>query len=117
MSSTPRMPPPPDPEAHAGADTSQVEHTNEKWLGDSDNPKTQSCGMCARRLTSPILSSDFLAENYGDPSSKLWSMYLTEAEKEDEQITKNWFEDTGGVLVFVSSKTSLYICSRPKPTR
>ena len=38
-------------------------------------------------------------------------MYLTEAEKEDEQVTKNWFEDTGGVLVFVSRKTSSHICS------
>ncbi|KAF8258478.1 hypothetical protein EI94DRAFT_1786065 [Lactarius quietus] len=40
------------------------------------------------------------AENHGDPSGKLWSMYLTEAEKEDEQITKHWVEDTGGILVF-----------------
>jgi hypothetical protein len=31
-------------------------------------------------------------------------MYLAKAEKQDDQITKNWFEDTGGVLVFVSSK-------------
>ena len=30
-------------------------------------------------------------------------MYLAKAEKQDDQITKNWFEDTGGVLVFVSS--------------
>ena len=49
-----------------------------------------------------------------DPSGKLWSMYLTEAEKEDEQIVKNWTEDTGGILVFVSLKTSFYICSMPK---
>ena len=36
-------------------------------------------------------------------------MYVTKAEKEDKQISKNWFEDTGGVLVFVSPTTSLYI--------
>ncbi|KAH9060467.1 hypothetical protein EDB87DRAFT_1808995 [Lactarius vividus] len=40
------------------------------------------------------------AENYGDPSDKLWSMYLTESKKEDDQITKNWTKDTGEVLVF-----------------
>ena len=33
-------------------------------------------------------------------------MYLAKVEKQDNQITKNWFEDTGGVLVFVSSKKS-----------
>jgi hypothetical protein len=98
MSSTPGIPPPSDPEALTGAD-----NTNEKnWLGDSDNPKTQSSGKCARRLTSPILLYKILAENYGDPSGKLWSMYLTEAAKEDDQMTKNWTKDTQGVLTFVS---------------
>ncbi len=29
-------------------------------------------------------------------------MYLTEAKKEDDEKTKNWTEDTNGVLVFVS---------------
>ncbi|KAF8258484.1 hypothetical protein EI94DRAFT_1815257 [Lactarius quietus] len=47
-------------------------------------------------------------ENYGDPSGKLWSMYLTEAKKEDEQITSNWTEDTQGVLVFQALKTGLF---------
>lgn len=56
----------------------------------------------------PLIYS-LLAENFGDPSGKLWSMYITEAEKEDEQITKKWFEDTGGFLVFVSSKASFYM--------
>ena len=57
-----------------------------------------------------------LAENYGDPSGGMWSMYLAKAEKQDDQITRNWFEDTGGVLVFVSSKKS-HIYSMPNPTR
>ncbi|KAF8268146.1 hypothetical protein EI94DRAFT_1661413 [Lactarius quietus] len=46
-------------------------------------------------------------ENYGDPSGKLWSMYLTEAKKEDEQITSNWTEDTQGVLVFTGLFSSI----------
>ena len=37
-------------------------------------------------------------------------MFLAEAKEEDGQMTKNWTEDTGGVLVFVSSKR-FYICS------
>lgn len=42
-------------------------------------------------------------------------MYLTEAKKEDDQITRNWTEDTNGVLVFVSPKTSFYVCIISKP--
>ena len=38
-------------------------------------------------------------------------MYLTEAKKKDGQVTNNWTEDTQGVLVFVSSETSFYVCS------
>lgn len=52
----------------------------------------------------PHLLIYLLAENYGDPSGKLWSMYLTEAAKEDDEMTKNWTKDTQGVLTFVSSK-------------
>ncbi|KAI9447643.1 hypothetical protein H4582DRAFT_12402 [Lactarius indigo] len=40
------------------------------------------------------------AENYGDSSGRLWTMYLTEAEKEDKEITENWKVDTEGILVF-----------------
>ena len=38
-------------------------------------------------------------------------MYLTEAKKRDDQVTNNWTEDTGGVLVFVSFKVWFYIGS------
>jgi len=46
-------------------------------------------------------------ENYGDPSGRLWMMYLTEAEKEDKEITENWKGDTDGILVFVSAHSSI----------
>ncbi|KAH9071518.1 hypothetical protein EDB83DRAFT_253679 [Lactarius deliciosus] len=39
-------------------------------------------------------------ENYGDSSGRLWMLYLTEAEKEDKEITENWKGDTEGILVF-----------------
>lgn len=70
-----------DPEAQVDVEERQVDDTTEKQRGDIS--KTQAS-----------------TENYGDPSGKLWSMYLTEAKKEDGQITKNWTEDTNGVLVF-----------------
>ncbi|KAI9447652.1 hypothetical protein H4582DRAFT_1802153 [Lactarius indigo] len=39
-------------------------------------------------------------ENYGDSSGRSWMMYLSEAEKEDKEITENWKGDTEGILVF-----------------
>ncbi|KAI9447584.1 hypothetical protein H4582DRAFT_1867328, partial [Lactarius indigo] len=39
-------------------------------------------------------------ENHGDPSDGLWSMYLTEAEKQDKEVTETWKGDTDGILVF-----------------
>ncbi|KAH8987106.1 hypothetical protein EDB86DRAFT_3082477 [Lactarius hatsudake] len=70
-----------DPEAQVEVEDRQIDDTTEKQR--EDNSKTQTS-----------------AENYGDPSDKLWSMYLTEAKKEDDQITRNLTEDTNGVLVF-----------------
>jgi hypothetical protein len=41
-------------------------------------------------------------DNYGDSSGKLWSMYLTETEKEDKEITERWKGEADSILVFVS---------------
>ncbi|KAI9447530.1 hypothetical protein H4582DRAFT_1783215, partial [Lactarius indigo] len=37
----------------------------------------------------------------------LWSMYLTEAEKQDKEVIESWKGDTDGILVFVSPTTSV----------
>ena len=50
-------------------------------------------------------------ENYGDPSGRLWMMYLTEAEKEDKEITENWMVDAEGILVFVSARLFIFFSS------
>ena len=47
-----------------------------------------------------------LGENYGDSSGRLWMMYLTEADKEDKDITESWKGDTDGILVFVGTLPS-----------
>ncbi|KAI9438975.1 hypothetical protein H4582DRAFT_106978 [Lactarius indigo] len=39
-------------------------------------------------------------ENQGDSSDGLWSMYLTEAEKQDTEVIESWKGDTNGILVF-----------------
>ena len=41
-------------------------------------------------------------EKHGDSSDGLWSIYLTEAEKQDTEVIENWKGDTNGILVFVS---------------
>ncbi|KAF8269069.1 hypothetical protein EI94DRAFT_1575441, partial [Lactarius quietus] len=41
-----------------------------------------------------------LDENHGDCSDGLWSMYLTEAEKQDKEVAESWKGDTDGILVF-----------------
>ncbi|KAN0137246.1 hypothetical protein V8E53_004956 [Lactarius tabidus] len=45
-------------------------------------------------------SQDQWDENHGDSSDGLWSMYLTEAEKQDKEMIENWKGDTDGILVF-----------------
>jgi hypothetical protein len=40
--------------------------------------------------------------SYGDPSAKIWGLYLSQAEKYDKEHSETWSENTNGVLVFVS---------------
>ncbi|KAH9062328.1 hypothetical protein EDB87DRAFT_339146 [Lactarius vividus] len=61
----------------------------------SPNPGTQ-----VQATSAPPVTDAQRGENYGDSSGRLWTMYLTEAEKEDKEITENWKGDTEGILVF-----------------
>ncbi|KAI0318751.1 hypothetical protein OF83DRAFT_1170800 [Amylostereum chailletii] len=38
--------------------------------------------------------------DYGDSSAKLWSLYLSEADKYDRGLADTWKEDTNGILIF-----------------
>ncbi len=62
-------------------------------------------GMSSCRFTSFIIII-VPGEKYGDSSDGLWSMYLTEAEKQDKDVTESWKGDTEGILVFVSPTPS-----------
>ena len=53
-------------------------------------------------MTYNLIGPSPLDKNHGDPSDGLWSMYLTEAEKQDKEVTDSWKGDTDGILVFVS---------------
>lgn len=44
-------------------------------------------------------------DNWDDPSNKLWSIYMTAAEKHDTALTESWKVDTDGTLIFVSQAT------------
>ncbi|KAI0268021.1 hypothetical protein BGY98DRAFT_1140925 [Russula aff. rugulosa BPL654] len=37
---------------------------------------------------------------HGDPSSKIWGLYLSQAEKIDKEHSESWTANTDGVLVF-----------------
>ncbi len=80
--------------------TSGHPHRNAPALQIADNSDPQR-GMLTCRFTSCILIR-VLGEKYGDSSDGLWSMYLTEAEKQDKDVTESWKGDTEGILVFVS---------------
>ncbi|KAI0062761.1 hypothetical protein BV25DRAFT_1803615, partial [Artomyces pyxidatus] len=41
-----------------------------------------------------------MADEYGHPSSKFWSLYLSESKEEDQNLVENMSANTNGVLVF-----------------
>jgi hypothetical protein len=43
---------------------------------------------------------------YSDPSSKIWGLYLSQAERIDKEHSDSWTANTDGVLVFVRHKLS-----------
>jgi hypothetical protein len=59
-----------------------------------------ACGYLILTKDSVLIHA--LGDNYGDPSGKLWSMYLAEAEKEDKVLTDAWKGEADSILVFVS---------------
>jgi len=38
---------------------------------------------------------------HGDTSDKIWSVYLSEADRQDEALAENWKGDMDGILIFV----------------
>ena len=38
---------------------------------------------------------------YEDPSARIWSTYLSEAEKYDEALAHSWKSDMDAILIFV----------------
>ena len=39
--------------------------------------------------------------SYDDPSSKIWSVYVDEAEAYDKVLMEGWVSDMDGILIFV----------------
>ncbi|KAI9457984.1 hypothetical protein BJY52DRAFT_1170420, partial [Lactarius psammicola] len=68
----------------------QVANTTERHNGNP--PASQTADN-----PGPAVQRD---ENHGDSSDGLWSIYLTEAEKQDNEVTESWKGDTEGILVF-----------------
>ncbi|KAH9017271.1 hypothetical protein EDB85DRAFT_678763 [Lactarius pseudohatsudake] len=66
----------------------QVSNINERHHGNASAPRIEENPGAQR------------GENQGDSSDGLWSMYLTEAEKQDDKAAESWKGDTDGILVF-----------------
>ena len=47
--------------------------------------------------------------NYGDPSDRLFSIYLAQADKFDKEQSESWKGDTEGILVFVCRRNILFL--------
>ena len=48
-----------------------------------------------------VADPNIVEEKYGDPSDKLFSVYLAQADKSDQEQSESWKGDTEGILVFV----------------
>src|SRR5258705_5512341 len=46
--------------------------------------------------------------NDDHPSGKIWSVYVSEAEKEDRALAEGWKGDMEGLLIFVRCSLFLY---------
>ncbi|KAK7058641.1 embryonic skeletal system development [Paramarasmius palmivorus] len=46
------------------------------------------------------MSRDTEPSRYDDPSTKIWNVYLTEVEKDDEKLAANWKGDMDAILIF-----------------
>ena len=46
--------------------------------------------------------------NYGDPSDRLWMMYMVEAENASIQTTQSWNKEAERILLFVRTLSSIF---------
>lgn len=54
----------------------------------------------SRLLTSHYTDPELAGDDH--PSGKIWSVYVSEAEKEDRALAEGWKGDMEGLLIFVS---------------
>ncbi|KAH8987011.1 hypothetical protein EDB92DRAFT_1818066 [Lactarius akahatsu] len=70
-------------------------------LPTSADPQFQATNSEELHAPNTVDNSDVQRdENHGDSSDGLWSIYLTEAEKQDKEVTESWKGDTDRILVF-----------------
>ena len=75
----------------------------------------QVIGDLHRRDTGPLGQAQ-----YGDPSAKIWGLYLSLAEKFDKEHGDSWAGNTDGVLVFVRVHPPLFsnrVCTQLEADR
>ena len=81
--------------------------------------RTSTFGQAAQAINelhrrNTVLTSQTL---YSDPSSKIWGLYLSQAERIDKEHSDSWTANTDGVLVFVRhNHPTRFYCSHPRGT-
>ena len=82
------------------------------------SPRTFSGNQPRKDTTRTSLATTQIL--HGDPSSKIWGLYLSQAEKIDKEHSESWTANTDGVLVFVRRNSShqiiLFLPRRPDQT-
>lgn len=76
-------------------------------MTESDLEANITKGMISLEKISVLLTSlTFVdlpgTESYEDPSSKIWSVYVAEANIFDKALVESWKGDMDGILFFVS---------------
>lgn len=68
-----------------------------------------SCAKVRYKKMPDLIVNSFFADNtwqnnkeFGHPSDKIWSVYLSQAEKYDKALVETWKSDMAGILIFVS---------------
>lgn len=95
----------PEPAVITAAQPSATTENPQTTNPTHPQPPYSQQGKLIWHFTSCVLNGA-PGEKYGDSSDGVWSMYLTEAEKQDKDVTESWKGDTEGILVFVSPTSS-----------
>ncbi|KAN0133856.1 hypothetical protein V8E53_008351 [Lactarius tabidus] len=102
------------PEIHAGPPPTGRTILNPQLPTSAGPQRPQPQVASANKHQNGEAPAPEITDNLGglqgeDSSDGLWSMYLTEAAKEDKEVTELWKRDTDGILVFTGMFSAVVV--------